>query len=93
MCLSGKQIHVVFTASSLLNKQLRPNKACDDDIGVRGRLNQYPVYRYSTRFVVQGHPTAIFGKISVRKTIFGAFVVKFLACLLLLGFSNIYKMV
>ena len=42
MRLSGKQIHVVFTASSLLNKQLRPNEACDEDIGVRGRLNQYP---------------------------------------------------
>ena len=29
----------------------------------------------------------------LRSRIFGAFVVKFLACLLLLGFSNIYKMV
>ena len=28
-----------------------------------------------------------------RSRIFGAFVVKFLACLPLLGFSNIYKMV
>ena len=29
----------------------------------------------------------------LRSRIFGAFVVKFLACLPLLGFSNIYKMV
>ena len=29
----------------------------------------------------------------LRPRIFGAFVVKFLACLPLLGFSNIYKMV
>ena len=29
----------------------------------------------------------------LRSRIFGAFVVKFLACLLLLGFSNTYKMV
>ena len=29
----------------------------------------------------------------LRSRIFGAFVVKFLACLLLLGFSSIYKMV
>ena len=29
----------------------------------------------------------------LRSTIFGAFVVKFLVCLPLLGFSNIYKMV
>ena len=43
---------VVFTASILLNIQLRLNEACDDDIAVRGRLNQYAVHRYSTRFVV-----------------------------------------
>ena len=36
----------------MLNKQLRPNEACDGDISVRGRLNQYSVQRYSTRFVV-----------------------------------------
>ena len=29
----------------------------------------------------------------LRSRIFGAFIVKFLACLPLLGFSNIYKMV
>ena len=29
----------------------------------------------------------------LRSSIFGAFVVKFLPCLPLLGFSNIYKMV
>ena len=29
----------------------------------------------------------------LRPRIFGAFIVKFLACLPLLGFSNIYKMV
>ena len=29
----------------------------------------------------------------LRSRIFGAFVVKYLACLPLLGFSNIYKMV
>ena len=29
----------------------------------------------------------------LRSRIFGAFVVKFIACLPLLGFSNIYKMV
>ena len=29
----------------------------------------------------------------LRSRIFGTFVVKFLACLSLLGFSNIYKMV
>ena len=29
----------------------------------------------------------------LRSRIFGAFVVKFLACLPLLGFSNIYKMI
>ena len=41
----------------------------------------------------QGHPTSIFGKYCsedvLRSTIFGTFVVKFLACLPLLGFSNI----
>ena len=43
---------------------------------------------------VTGAPNVNFRKISVRKTIrdleiFGTFVVKFLACLPLLGFSNI----
>ena len=36
------------------------------------------------------HPTSIFGKyLFGRSRIFGTFVVKFLACLPLLGFSNI----
>ena len=43
---------LLFTASILLNKQLKPNEACDGDIGVRGRLNQYGVQRYSTRLVI-----------------------------------------
>ena len=41
----------------------------------------------------QGHPTSIFGKYlfgnDLRSRIFETFVVKFLACLPLLGFSNI----
>ena len=41
----------------------------------------------------QGHPTSIFGNIcsedDLKSRIFGTFVVKFLACLPLLGFSNI----
>ena len=46
----------------------------------------------------QGHPTSIFGKYfgsedDLRSRILETFVVKFLACLPLLGFSNIYKMV
>ena len=46
----------------------------------------------------RGHPTTVFGKNicsedDLRSRIFGTFVVKFLACLPLLGFSNIYKMV
>ena len=46
----------------------------------------------------QGHPTAIFGENicsedDLGTRIFGTFVVKFLACLPLLGFSNICKMV
>ena len=47
-----------------------------------------------------GHPESIFGKyylfrgrFEVREFSFGTFVVKFRACLPLLGFSNIYKMV
>ena len=47
----------------------------------------------------QGHPTIIFGKLSVRKTIlidlrcriFWSFSEKFLACLPILGFSNFKK--
>ena len=47
----------------------------------------------------QGHPTTIFGKLSVRSEddlrsrIFGSFSVKFPACLPLLGFSDIKKVV
>ena len=41
----------------------------------------------------KGQPTTIFGNIcsedDLRSRIFGTFVVKFLACLPLLGFSNI----
>ena len=46
-----------------------------------------------------GHPESIFGKylfrrrFEVREFSFGTVVVKFRACLPLLGFSNIYKMV
>ena len=36
-----------------------------------------------------GAPNVNFREISVRKTIFGTFFVKFIACLPLLGFSNI----
>ena len=43
--------------------------------------------------LIQGHPTTIFGNIcaedDLRSRIFGTFVVKFLVCLPLLGFSNI----
>ena len=43
--------------------------------------------------VHRGHPTTIFGNIcsedDLRSRIFGSFVVKFLACLPLQGFSNI----
>ena len=47
---------------------------------------------------MQGHPTTISGKNicsedDLRSRIFETFVVKFLACLPLLGFSNIYEMV
>ena len=48
---------------------------------------------------IQGHPKAIYFRGNIcseddsRSRIFGAFVVKFLAVLPLLGFSNIYKMV
>ena len=59
-----------------------------------------PSYRFffskenNLSLIFQGHPTTIFGKISVRKTIWDLefseqFVVKFLACLPLLGLSNI----
>ena len=41
---------------------------------------------------LQGYPTTIFGNVcsedDLRSRIFGTFVVKFLACLPLLGFSN-----
>ena len=44
----------------------------------------------------QGHPASIFGNIrsedDLKSRIFETFVVKFLACLPLLGFSNIDKM-
>ena len=47
-----------------------------------------------TRQDAQGHPTGIFwenicSEDNFRTRIFGTFVVKFLACLTLLGFSNI----
>ena len=49
-------------------------------------------------YLVTGAPNGNFrenicSEDDLRSRIFGAFVVKFLACLLLLGFSNIYKMV
>ena len=50
------------------------------------------------RFKSSGAPNGNFrenicSEDDLRSRIFGAFVVKFLACPLLLGFSNIYKMV
>ena len=47
---------------------------------------------FKLRLIKQGHPRSIFGNIcsedDLRSRIFGTFLVKFLACLLLLGFSN-----
>ena len=62
-------------------------------------LNILSVYNKTFRYtrLKQGHPTAIFGKYLFGRRFeisnFGTFVVKFLACLPLLRFSNIYKMV
>ena len=65
---------------------------------VRGLLSYASLVHFSrlrSRYsklskIFQGHPTSIFGKyLFGRSRIFGTFVVKFLACLPLLGFSNI----
>ena len=49
--------------------------------------------QYEGEVLKQGHPTSIFGKYlfedDLRSRIFGTFFIKFLACLPLLGFSNI----
>ena len=54
-------------------------------------LSQFQHFKSSEES--QEHPTSIFGNVcsedDLRSRIFGTFVVKFLACLLLLGFSNI----
>ena len=63
--------------------------SCPEDFALRAEQRLETVLR-----CFQGHTTSIFGKNiyseeDLRSRIFGTFVVRFLACLPLLGFSNI----
>ena len=79
-------LYGIFTLYLRFVKLCRENKS---DTVVCLTTNQRSLYRGTQRQFLEN----ICSKDDLRSRIFGTFVVKFLACLPLLGFSNIQKMV
>ena len=94
-CRSICQTLVNFFSKELFvrrNKRIRKSLSC-----VHCLLRVLSLYRFAHLPQVRGTQRQFLENIcsedDLRSRIFGTFVVKFLACLPLLGFSNTYKMV
>ena len=78
-------------SSDILQRPLRERhgiSATDQDVEVLEMQVVFEGDEDEVDDVNTGAPNVNFRKISVRKTIFGTFVVKIIACLPVLGFSN-----